>query len=110
MSSDTRERPESGSIEEVPLSEVVIDLTTYVSDLDGATVVEIGTSMLPTPRRLRVYVNEGVVFDQDPEQPGPHGECGYTWHTATGPHRCGVIGRHPGRSHVCRGCQILGPL
>jgi hypothetical protein len=102
VSSDTRERPESGSIESEELEH--LGVTTYISEMDGATVVEIDTSAVRG--RLRVYVNEGVVFDQDPEEHGPHGECGYVFRSGDRAHRCGVMGAHPGRPHVCRHCVV----
>lgn len=45
----------------------------YVSDLDGAQVVEIETT--EATGRVRVYINEGVIYDGDPttdEPPGQH--------------------------------------
>lgn len=98
MSSDTHERPESGSIESEELSH--LEVTTYVSLLDGATVVEIDTSA--GAGRVRVYVNDGPVFDQESEQFGPHGRCTCVWHDDAGAnHGCDRIGPH--QQHVC-GC------
>lgn len=106
MSSDTRERPDSGSIENHDPAEAPVSLVTYVSDIDGATVVEIETGEFTG--HLRVYVNEGVIFDQNPEEHGPCGECGAVFRTASGAHRCGVHGPHPGRPHVCRDGVVMG--
>ncbi|QFS94548.1 hypothetical protein FIV07_27635 (plasmid) [Mycobacterium sp. THAF192] len=43
----------------------------FVSDLDGAHVVQVDT--LEGAGRVRVVVNEGVVFDGDPETDEPPG-------------------------------------
>jgi hypothetical protein len=111
VSSDTRERPESGSIEETSFGDVKIDVTTYISEMDGATVVEIDTSA--HRGRLRVYVNEGPVFDQDPEEHGPHGECGYMFQDKGGElHRCVKVGPHypTDATHRCRcGVVVVAP-
>lgn len=44
-----------------------IELDAYVSAHDGAIVVHIDTAI--DARHLRVNVNDGVVFDGDPESP-----------------------------------------
>lgn len=103
MSSETSERPVSGTIEVVGFSDVPgVEVTTYLSDLDGASVIEIDTQV--GVGQVRVYVNEGAVFDQDPEEPGPHGECGFVFRVAGKSHRCVTVGLHqPGHRHRC-GC------
>jgi hypothetical protein len=102
VSSETNERPESGSIESEEAQH--LELTTYVSPRDGATVVEIGTSAVKG--RLRVYVNDGPVFDQDPEDHGPHGECGLMFQDPDGArHRCVKVGSHY-PAHRCR-CGVV---
>jgi hypothetical protein len=98
VSSDTHERPESGSITEASFGDVGVDVVAYASERDGAAVIEIEGA-----GRLRVLVNEGVVFDQDTEEFNVHGECGYVFRTASGAHRCGIAGVHLGRPHVCGG-------
>lgn len=75
-------------------------VTTGTSDTDGATVVDISTPA--GGGQLRVYVNEGVVFDQSPEEHGPHGQCGHMWRDDE-PHRCTIVGPH--RQHRCGGCR-----
>lgn len=101
MSSDTREpHDEAVYAPLLHVSEKIGELVMYVSELDGATVVELQTSAGLS--HLRVYVNDGPVFDQDPEERGPHGECGYVFRTASGAHRCGVRGEHS--VHRCREC------
>lgn len=61
VSSDMRETPESGTIEQVPLDHVNLDVTTYVAEDDKAPVVEI-----EIPRGVkgpvRVYVNGRTVY------------------------------------------------
>lgn len=44
----------------------MVTVTTYRSEIDGAAVVEIDTTV--DGGRLRVNVNDGTVFDADPEQ------------------------------------------
>jgi hypothetical protein len=101
VSSDTRESHDEATY--TPLldgSEQIGELVMYVSELDGATVVEVQTGA--GIGRLRVYVNDGAIFDQSPEERGPHGECGYAFRTASGAHRCGARGAHS--IHFCRHC------
>ena len=98
MSSDTQQRISDGSGEWFDPEHVPVSLVTYISATDGVTVVEVETG--PTTGRLRVYVNDGPVFDQDPEQHGPHGECGYMFQDEAGEcHRCDVVGTH--QTHWC---------
>ena len=66
MSSDTQQRISDGSGEWFDPEHVPVGLVTYISELDGATVVEIETG--EATGRLRVYVNEGVIFDQDQDR------------------------------------------
>lgn len=64
MSADTQERPEEGTWHEHP--ELGVTVVTYRSLEDGAVVVEVETT--PTTGQVRVYINDGVVFDKDPEE------------------------------------------
>jgi hypothetical protein len=63
MSGDTNERHDEATFFDTDELEIV----TYDSLVDGALVVEIGVLGLAEGRHLRVYINEGVVFDRDPE-------------------------------------------
>jgi len=45
------------------------EITTFRSDIDGAAVVEVGT--VDVHGRVRVYVNDGTVYDADPEVAAP---------------------------------------
>jgi len=118
VSSDTRERPVSGSLTDVALNvdtddpdnalDAVGQIVTYRSNIDGAVVVEIETGA--GIGRLRVYVNDGPVFDQEPEEPGPHGTCGYVWReegispATEGHHRCTLRSGHSSPRHYCSRC------
>lgn len=118
MSSDTRERPVSGSVEANPLDvdihdpgnvlDAVGQVVTYRSDIDGAVVVEIETGA--GIGRLRVYVNDGPIFDQKSEEPGPHGTCGFVWRendispATEGHHRCTLRSGHRSVQHYCSTC------
>jgi hypothetical protein len=108
MSSDTRERSSDGTGEWHDPQETPVSIVTYVSELDGATVVEVETG--PHTGRLRVYVGEGVVFDQKAEEPGPHGTCGYVWREndvsppVEGHHRCTLRSGHGSQRHYCSSC------
>lgn len=108
MSSDTCEAHDEASfapfiVDGKRLGEII----TYHTKYDDSTVVEIVTAA--GIGNLRVYVNTGTIFDQAPEESGPHGECGFTWRGPGGDgHRCGVMGAHDRRHHVCRFCTALG--
>lgn len=49
-----------------------VALGLYVSDVDGAQVVQIDTS--DATGRLRIYLNDATVWDDDPETGDPDGE------------------------------------
>lgn len=51
-----------------------VSLGYYVSEVDGAQVVQIDTS--DAAGRLRIYLNDGTVWDDDPETGDPDGELG----------------------------------
>lgn len=57
MSSNTIERPEDGTIEEMNFDGAGIDIVTYSADSDGAAVIEIEYHGLSPNRPIRVYVN-----------------------------------------------------
>lgn len=107
MSANTREQTDgNGTIQEVDFGDVSIGVISYVADSDGASVIEIEGA-----GRLRVYVNEGVVFDQGTEESGPHGECGYLFRHEehSGLHRCTLRSGHGSQRHACRcGAEAIG--
>lgn len=68
-----------------------LELTQYVSEIDGAHVVEIDTR--PEHGRIRIYLNDGPVYDADPEaQPEPRLRLGsLVFPTAESHSQCAVL-------------------
>lgn len=69
---DAREAAELEEAANAPREHEGVTAALHTSEIDGSVVVQVDTDELAAGRKVRVYINDGTVFDGDPERDGTH--------------------------------------